>query len=110
MKVVLAEQQGIGTVDHVEHRGAVYDDVPAVSVDIPFDLENGDYDVRAIFGEHGEFGVQVDETVIWIPVPAGVLERAEEIGLLAVVTEEMPDGTLAYFVIHWDRPEDADTR
>lgn len=110
MKVVLAEQHGIGTVDSVEHRGEVYDDVPAVSVSLPFDIENGDYSVRAIFGEHGEFGVQVDETVVWIPVPPDVLERAEEIGLLAVVTEEFADGTLGYFVIYWQRPEDADPR
>jgi hypothetical protein len=108
MRVVLADQSGIGTIDSVSHGGQVHDDVPAVAVDLPFEVPAGEYSVRAVFGAHGEFGVQLgDEAIVWIAVPAGVLEAAEERGLLAVVTDTAPDGTYGYFVIHWHRAEDA---
>lgn len=104
MEITLADHLGTGTLDSVEHRGQVFEDVPAVWASLPTELEHGDYSVRAVFGEHGEFGLRLaDDEVLWIAVPAETLAAAEDLGLLGVVTGDNADGTLDYFLIWWEK-------
>lgn len=104
MEYALADHIATGTLDSVEHRGQVFRDVPAVWVEMPRELDHGEYQVRAVFGEHGEFGLQLaDDEVLWIAAPAETLEAADEHGLLGVVTDTHADGTLDYFLIWWEK-------